>query len=151
MYKKPTNAYKNAQKSSLNFKPSKHNVFSTGKCQVAVLGYFTGIVVKCKATAFFCTVDWKVLEESGVYRKYNENYQKIKSRITTLQPSPQNCNSSQQLARWTIKTNYRQVFHKLITTKGNEKNFKVVQNLFSSTLNECVTSHLHLIRLTTSM
>ena len=49
---------KNGQKSSKDFNPSRHNVFSTGMYLLAVLGS-QGIVVKhtCTAAIFFHTVD----------------------------------------------------------------------------------------------
>ena len=67
-YEIPKNAHKNAQKKYRNFKPSIHNVVSTGtnfaknmavKKILAVLGS-QGIVVKYTGAVYFGTVDYLV-------------------------------------------------------------------------------------------
>ena len=105
MHENPKNAHKNVQKSSKNFKPSIHNVVSTGTnifakiwlsmCLLAVLGS-QGIVVKCTAAIFFRTVDYKqvygklMLKELDVL-KVNVSFNAI--------IAPRNCSKQRVVGR----------------------------------------------------
>ena len=85
-------SYKNAQKSSKNFKPSIHNVVSTGRnfakkiwlsiYLLAVLGS-QGIVVKCTGTIFCRTVI-----TFANHNRHKQRNEPIKIRSKYMQPVP---------------------------------------------------------------